>query len=273
MRDGVTQKKKGDIAERIENITLTHYDLGKRRFFQVSGQADFHMSSNKRDSLLLMLMVILLCIQVALSFGLVLKLNGISQMISYGFAERRDTGQALQVPEYVEDVSVDDDPALGVEDAPVVIIEFSDYECPFCAQTVSLVRTILSDNAGKVKYVLRDFPLQTIHPHAFKAAEAANCAGEQGKFWEMHDLLFEKQAQLDTTSLKGYAARLQIDINQFEDCLDSGEYVDEIRHDIEEGKKYYVNGTPTFFVNGHRLAGPSLEQLQQAIDLALEEVR
>jgi protein-disulfide isomerase len=121
--------------------------------------------------------------------------------------------------------------------------------------------------------VFRDFPLEAIHSNAFRAAEAANCAGEQGKYWEMHDLLFENQDQLDITNLKEYAARLRIDVSQFEGCLASGKYADEIRHDIEDGKKYYVEGTPTFFVNGHRLAGPSLDQLQQTIDSVLKEVR
>jgi len=227
------------------------------------------MNTDKRSGLISTLIIILLFTQVVLSFGIIRKLNGMDQTIAaamhYGLGEAKG-------PEYIPDVSPDDDPALGTKGAPVTIIGFSDYECPACAEAASGIKAILSDNPGKVLFVLRDFPLDT-RAHAFKAAEAANCAGDQGKYWEMHDLLFANQAQLDPANLKKYAAQLQLDMSQFEDCLDNGKYVNEIRHDMEDGRRYQVGATPTFFVNGYRVVGLASEELQQMIDSASEELR
>ena len=185
-------------------------------------------------------------------------------------ASQRNLGAAPQAPEYVDDVSVDDDPMRGKEDAPVTIVEFSDYECPFCARFASNLDDILKNNEGRIRYVLRDFPLETIHPNAFKAAEAANCAGDQGQYWAMHDVMFANNQQLGIDRLKEYASQLKLDRNQFEECLNNDKYAEEVRNDLMDGQLYQVTGTPTFFINGRRLTGPSLEELQQAIDEALE---
>ncbi len=115
----------------------------------------------------------------------------------------------------------------------------------------------------------RDFPLEHIHPNAFQAAEAANCAGDQNAYWEMHDLLFTNQAQLGTDNLKNHAFQLGLDMNQFNDCLESHKYRDEINKDIQDGINYQVNATPTFFINGQRIVGGSLEQLKGTIDILL----
>lgn len=217
----------------------------------------------------MVLITVLLISQVSLSSGIIWKLNRLSETMT-ALLEQRTTGQTSQAPQYIEDVSTDDDPIWGEQDAPVTIVEFADYECPFCAQNSQNMRSILSDYSTEVKYVMRDFPLQ-FHPNAFKAAEAANCAGEQDKYWEMHDILFSNQEELDVLNLKSYAAELQINMEEFETCFDGGKYVDEIRQDMEDGRRYQVEGTPTLFVNGHRLAGPSPDQIRQTIELALKE--
>jgi len=148
-------------------------------------------------------------------------------------------------------VSVDDDPFKGDKNAKLTLIEFSDYQCPFCARHFretlpQLEREYI--NTGKVKYVFRDFPIESIHRDAFKAAEAANCAGEQGKYWEMHDRLFQNQNQLGVEELPKHAQAIGLSLSVFQQCLDSGKQAAEIRKDMEHGQRAGVNGTPTFFL-------------------------
>jgi protein-disulfide isomerase len=154
-------------------------------------------------------------------------------------------------------VSADDDPSQGSTDATVTIIEYSDFECPYCArfysQTLSQIRKNYIDN-GKVKLVYRDFPLD-LHQNARKAAEAAECADEQGKFWEFHDKLYENQNSLDNESLKQYAKDMGLNTNQFNTCLDSGKMTQEVLKDFEDGSSYGVTGTPTLFINGIKVVG------------------
>ena len=153
-------------------------------------------------------------------------------------------------------VSADDDPALGPPDAPVLIVEFSDFQCSFCARfATETLGQILDTYGDQVRFVYRDFPLTSIHPHAQKAAEATQCAHEQGKYWEYSDLLFQNQQALDVDSLKGYAQQLGLDTDVFNECLDSGQYASEIQKDLTEGQSYGVTGTPTFFINGRLLRG------------------
>jgi protein-disulfide isomerase len=156
----------------------------------------------------------------------------------------------------VGNVSPDDDPARGPENAAVTIIEFSDFQCPYSGsyfnQTLPL---ILSNYGDKVRYVYRFFPLSSIHPEAEKAAEAAECAYEQGEFWEYHDILYQNQNALGITDLKAYAVELGLDESAFDLCLDSGKYADEVAKDVKDGQSYGVSGTPTFFVNGRKVVG------------------
>lgn len=169
-------------------------------------------------------------------------------------------------------VSVDDDPVLGDQNAPVTIIEFSDFECPFCKRFFSntlpqLTREYI--DTGKVKLVYRDFPL-SFHPNAQKAAEAGECADDQGKFWEMHDKIFENQQAIGIADLKSYAASLGLDTSEFNSCLDSGKHVKEIQKDISDGSKYGASGTPTFFINGIKLVGAQpFSAFQQIIESEL----
>ena len=147
--------------------------------------------------------------------------------------------------------SIANDPSKGNADAPVTIVEFSDYQCPFCGrhfrQTFSqLDRDYIA--TGKVKYVFRDFPIERIHPQAFKASVAANCAGEQGKYWPMHDRLFANQKDLEPGALKKHADAVGVDSAVFEACFESDVHDAEIKQDLAEGQKAGVRGTPTFFL-------------------------
>jgi protein-disulfide isomerase len=146
------------------------------------------------------------------------------------------------------------DPFIGGSDATVEIVEFSDFQCPFCARTVPTVKQILDEYGNQVKIVYKDFPL-SFHQNAQKAAEVAECADDQGSFWEYHDVLFANQASLDTTSLKKYAQDLGLDTGQFNECLDSGKHTQEVLEDFNEGRSLGISGTPTFFINGRKLVG------------------
>ena len=166
-----------------------------------------------------------------------------------------DNGNNL--PSVDMEVLVDDDSIKGEADAPVTIVEFSDYECPFCARfytgAYEQIKTEYIDT-GKVKFVYRDFPLN-FHPNAQKAAEAAECAGEQGMYYEMHDLLFELGVSGGVDSYKEYAQDIDLNTAEFNECLDSGEMADEVKEDMVDGQNAGVQGTPAFFVNGEMISG------------------
>jgi len=169
--------------------------------------------------------------------------------------------------------TVDDDPARGPQDAPVTMIEFSDFQCPYCARFFRDTLPLILGNYGdRVRFVYRDFPLTSIHSLAQKAAEAAECADDQGAFWKYHDLLFENQSALDEESLKGYAASLGLDTVAFNDCLTSGKYTAEVRKDVQDGLAAGVQGVPTFFINGVPIAGAQAYPVfEDAIEAALAE--
>ena len=154
-------------------------------------------------------------------------------------------------------VRVNYDPARvkGDADAPITIVEFGDFQCPFCGRVQPLLKDVLAKYKGKVKLAYRDFPLSQIHPHAEMAAEASRCALAQGKFWEMHDAMFADQSTLDKAALTETAAGLGLDQNSFESCLTSDKYKAVVQQDVQAGSEAGVNGTPTFFINGEFLSG------------------
>ena len=169
-------------------------------------------------------------------------------------------------PSRIDNVNTDDDPFIGIEGAPVVIVEFSDYECPFCARfQQDTLEPLLAEFGDDIQFVYRDFPISQIHPNAQEAAEAAECADAQGAFWDYHDLLFANQQLLDRTSLIRYASQLNLDVDAFTECLESGLYRDEVLADLDEGRSYGVTGTPTFFINGQRVVGAQPLATFQAI--------
>ena len=147
------------------------------------------------------------------------------------------------------------DPSLGDPSAPVTIVEFSDFQCPFCRQVAPTLKQVRDKYGDKVRIVWKDFPLTQIHPEAFKAAEAAHCAGDQGRFWEYHDRLFANQEALEPDSLKSYASNLGLDVAAFTTCLDSSKHGPRVGEGVSQGTRLGVNSTPTVYVNGRMLSG------------------
>jgi protein-disulfide isomerase len=162
------------------------------------------------------------------------------------------------------------DHSTGPEHAPVTIVEYGDFECPSCKQAAPAVKLLLERFAGKVRLVFRHFPLEEVHPHALRAAEAAECAGGQGKFWEMHDVLFDNQQHLKPNNLHSYAAQLQLDMPRFTAEMDDEIYLQRVREHQASGNESGVRATPTFFVNG-RVQDVSfgLRSLGEAVEAAL----
>jgi protein-disulfide isomerase len=159
-------------------------------------------------------------------------------------------------------------PAMGDAKARVVLIEFSDYQCPYCLDYFKTTyRKIVDEyvNSGKIRYVVRDFPGESIHPDALKAAEAARCATEQGKFWPMHDSLFANQRTLGTTGIYDSATSVGLNIDQFRACVDSEKHVAGIRKDEDETTKLGAKGTPAFFIGTVDPANPSKVKLAKAL--------
>ncbi len=163
-------------------------------------------------------------------------------------------------------------PSRGPASAPVTIVEFSDFQCPFCSRAEGTVAQVMKAYDGKVRLVYRDFPLPA-HDQAEKAAEAAHCADDQGKYWEMHEKLFANQQALEPDKLKGYAKDLKLDQAKFDKCLDSGEKAKVVEENKKAGEKAGVTGTPAFFVNGYQLSGAQpFEEFKTLIDSELAQV-
>jgi protein-disulfide isomerase len=160
-------------------------------------------------------------------------------------------------------VSLDDDPVKGDPNAPITIVEFSDFQCPFCARFFSETLPLIQKNyieTGKVKFVYRDFPIPSIHQNAIPAAIAAECADEQGMFWEYHDKIFENQLlwqDLDkqnvVSTFEQFAKELGLDTESFNTCLESAKYLDEVQNDLNDGVSYGVTGTPGFFIGNEKI--------------------
>ena len=187
----------------------------------------------------------------------------------------------LETPkiETFSEISKDNDPILGDPDAPISIIEFSDYQCQFCARFYSDTMPLLYSQyieTGKVNLISRDFPIVKIHSNAMPTALASECANEQGKFWEYHGKLFEtqntwKQNKPDEIilTLKQFAKDLNLNQKQFDSCLDSSKYAEEIRQDMADGEKYFVSGTPTFFVGNDEIGYSSIFGAQSFSDFRI----
>ena len=167
-----------------------------------------------------------------------------------------------------------DDHIRGPDDASVTLVEYADFECPYCGQTEPVIRALMATFGDELRYVFRHLPLTEVHGHAQLAAEAAEAAGAQGKFWEMHDLLFAHQGALDVHSLKTYAEQLDLDMERFTKALRTRKYAPRIANDVEEADESGVTGTPTFFINGRRHHGAyDLEALTQRVRAATRAKR
>src|SRR5262249_52548224 len=157
-------------------------------------------------------------------------------------------------PVFRAEVAVDGAPFIGPDAAPVTIVEFTDFQCPFCKRVIPTLAQVRSRYGEKVKLVYRDFPLDNIHPQARKAAEAAQCAHDQGKFWAYHDALFANAPNAGAEQLKKYAQQVGLDLPSFERCLSSGTYAGSVQKSVDEGIRLGVTGTPAFFINGELLS-------------------
>ena len=170
-------------------------------------------------------------------------------------------------------VAADDDPARGPATAKVTIVEFSDYQCPYCSRAETVVDEVMKKYEGRVRLVYRDYPLPN-HPNAEIAAMASECADDQGKFWEMHKAMFGNQSKLAAADLVSTAANVGIDQDKFKGCLDSGKYRTEVQKDFQDGQKAGVSGTPTFFINGVMMLGArSVDSFSEIIDRELAKAK
>ena len=176
--------------------------------------------------------------------------------------------EQLEHPRLTVDVGTDDH-VRGPASARLTLVEYGDYECPYCGAAYPIVKEVERILGDDLRSVFRNFPLSDIHPHAFQAAEAAESAAAQGRFWEMHDRLFENQKRLRTKDLLSHARALGLDVARIEADLDARAYEERVRHDIRSGLRSGVNGTPTFFVNGVRHNGTyDVETLLDALRAA-----
>jgi protein-disulfide isomerase len=174
--------------------------------------------------------------------------------------------RVLLEPPRIE-VAAAGNPSRGPADAPITIVEFSDFQCPYCSRALEPLKKIEESYAGKVRLVYRDFPLVQIHPNAARAAEAAACADDQGKFWAMHDSLFAHQDKLEAADIKTRAAELGLDTAAFDKCLESGKHAGDWQKDAADAERYGVSSTPAFFINGRLLVGAQpYEEFAKVID-------
>ena len=148
-----------------------------------------------------------------------------------------------------------EDHAVGPDDAPVTLVEYGDYECPHCGAAHPVVKALQRRMGKRMRLVFRHFPLKEAHPHAYHAAEVAESANAQGKFWEMHDVIFERQHALEDDDLLRYAKELKLDVDRVRTELENGTHTKRVRDDFRQGVRSGVNGTPTFFINGRRYDG------------------
>jgi protein-disulfide isomerase len=170
-------------------------------------------------------------------------------------------------PVFRAEVSVAGEPFKGSEKAPVTIVKFEDFHCPFCKQVQPTFNKLLSQYNGKVRLVHKDLPLESLHPQARQAAEAARCAYEQGKFWEYHDKLYANSPKASADDLKSYAKEVDLDVDSFDRCFASGKYKAVVQKDLKEGAQLGLTGTPTIFINGREISGNQpLEAFEAIID-------
>ncbi len=175
-----------------------------------------------------------------------------------------------QVALVVQTISTENQPTRGKATAPVTVVMFSDFQCSACSGTHPVLQEVLKTYGDKIRFVVRDFPLVTIHENAYNAALAANAAHAQGKFFEYTEILYANQSKLDEVSLIGYAAQIGLNVKQFETDLKSKKYAPEIEKDIADGKSLGITGTPTIYINGVKVRQLTPESFRRAIDAAMK---
>ncbi|MBI2963950.1 MAG: thioredoxin domain-containing protein [Deltaproteobacteria bacterium] len=176
-------------------------------------------------------------------------------------------------PNKLYEIPIADSSIRGPKDAPVTLVEFSDFQCPFCAQTTPLLEQVLAAYPKQVRFVYKQFPLEQIHQNALAAAKASIAARHQGKFWEMHDELFKISRELSPENIRAKARLIGLDLKKFDADLASPATEKEVRDDIALGRSADVQGTPTLFINGKRVTNRSLDGMKAMIDDALEKAK
>ena len=254
----------------------------------------FSNIKNSKDSNKIMFIGIIIAVGIAAFFaGLYVSDNSSNKITKTEFnnaisriESKIDKLQVSDEQPKVVKISKDNDPIRGDPDAPITIIEFSDYQCPFCArfyiQTLPLIMEEYIEQ-GKANLVYRDFPIQSSHPNAMPAAVAAECANEQEKYWEYHDMLFERQQVWNNLEIgaavatfKQFATEIELEQTKFDSCLDNGKYLEEVRNDLNDGRGYGVDGTPGFFIGNDQIGYVKLsgaqpfESFKQVIDSQLD---
>ncbi len=179
----------------------------------------------------------------------------VSILLAYLNSRSDNSANDTTISMYSTKIYSTTDPSLGNKSAALQVVEFSDFQCPYCAQAHSIVRELVKNFPDDIYFIYRDFPIDDIHPQARLAAEAAQCAYDQGKFWEYHDLLFQNQAKLDLGYLLVYGQRLNLDLTKFTTCLEENKYSNEVSQDLSDGYDVGVRATPTFFINGEKIEG------------------
>lgn len=177
---------------------------------------------------------------------------------------------AIPITDQPVDVFSIDDPSLGRVDAPLTVVEFADFGCPYSRDVSFTLRELAIQYPEKFHYIYRDFPIVELHPIAQKASEAGECAKKQGRFWDYHDKLFQNQSDLSLQRLFEFASELNLNTNQFTNCLNSGEMAHEVEEDYQVGLKAGVRGTPTFFLNGVKVEGAIPKDLFEQLILSEE---
>jgi len=198
------------------------------------------------------------------------KLGEIEKKLDAAPAARAPRGRTGPDPEKVHELPVGKSPVKGPEAAPVTIVEFSDYQCPFCSRSEPLIQDILKAYPTQVRFVYKHLPLVSIHPNAMGASLAAVAAQQQGKFWEMHEILFANQRALQPEKLKEYATQLGLDTAKFEADMASAETKSVVQDDMRLSQSAGVRGTPTIFVNGKLLQNRTLEGFKETVDTLLK---
>jgi protein-disulfide isomerase len=185
--------------------------------------------------------------------------------------QHMDVNMLLAPPRAV--IAIDPARVRGPADAPITIVEFSDFECPYCARAEPTLQQLLSKYPTQIRLAYRDFPLD-FHPRARASAEASRCAEAQGKFWEYHDILITHQQQLEQVDLSNFATQLGMNAAKFGECIHRGSFASGVQGDIDEAEKLGITGTPAFFINGISLAGAvPLEEFSHAIDEELQRIK
>lgn len=196
---------------------------------------------------------------------------GLEAALSKRLAAKYKVNMLYKAPDpIVQKISVDDDPASGPTDAPVTIVMFTDFQCSACSATHPILKEAMDEFPGKIRFVVRDFPLESIHENAWRAARASNAANIQGKFFEYIEILYNNQDALDDASLRKHAAQIVLNVKQFALDFNSAQVAAEVRKDMADGDSYGINSTPTIFVNGVKVRNLSREGFRAAIEKALE---